>query len=491
MSTGNDAGIWDGLDASLEAMRAGWGIPGFGIAIIKDGKPAVQKGFGLADVANGIPVDTDTVFAIGSCSKAFTAAAAAMLVDRGLLDWDRPIQSYIPWFDLKDGYAGRHATTRDLLCHRTGLPRHDYGWYFSPASRREMVERLRHFEPNKSFRSTWQYQNMMYAVVGYLIEVISGQTWEDFVQAQIFDPLGMDCSSFRVGQPVPRGRYAKPYANAGGPVELPYYDFYKGQGESVIGPAGSINAPIGDMAKWLAFQLGNGCCEGGRLISPEVFREMHKPQMLQSVPLPWSEVSLPSYGFGWTVAGLRGHTIVYHTGNIDGFSALVGQLPSEGLGLVVLTNLNFNRFSEAVMYQVFDRALGVPEVDWDARLHTLFHDNNELSRKKRALVQREHTAPSHPLSDYAGVFSNPGYGEVTVSAGENGLAFSFHQCCGRLEHFHFDTFMAKESPINAPFTFSTDKRGDVCSFTVPLGEEDGMADILFQRIDAPAKGADA
>ncbi|MEW5901563.1 MAG: serine hydrolase domain-containing protein, partial [Acidobacteriota bacterium] len=177
---------------------AEWKVPGMAVAIVKDGQVILAEGYGLKDVKNNLKVTPQTIFAIGSSSKAFTATAMGILTDDGKLDWDKPVREYLPSFKLWDLFASERMTPRDLVCHRSGLPRHDVMWYNSPLSRKELFDRIQYLKPNKDFRANFQYQNLMFMTAGYLVGQLSGSTWEEFTKKKIFEPLGMNDSNFSV-----------------------------------------------------------------------------------------------------------------------------------------------------------------------------------------------------------------------------------------------------------------------------------------------------
>src|SRR5579885_1593422 len=186
----------EGIEDFVRRMLEEWKVQGCAVAIIKDGEILLSQGFGLRNTAEGLEVTPETLFPIASCTKAFTATSVALLADEGKLDWDTPVRKYLPSFRLFDSFATERMTPRDLVTHRSGLPRHDLMWYHSTRSRQELFDRLQYLEPSKDFRSLWQYQNLMYMTAGYLAGEVAGQSWEDLVQKRLFDPLGMTSSNF-------------------------------------------------------------------------------------------------------------------------------------------------------------------------------------------------------------------------------------------------------------------------------------------------------
>ena len=364
-----------------EELKA-WDQPSISVGIVKDGKVELAEGFGYANMDKQVKPDPDTLYQIGSCSKAFTAAAVAILVDRGILEWDKPVVSYMPWLRFKEPFTTANVTVRDLLCHRTGLPRHDAYWIDGPCTRKEMVKNLRNMQPGWSFRSHWCYQNTCIVAAGMLVEEMTGKTWEEFVKKEIFEPLGMTRSTFYVDAIEADANHATPYdrptpVELQGIREIPFLksdreDMAKGIG-APYGPAGSIMSTVNDMLKWVQFNLNNGRVGDKQLISEAAMKEMHKANMLMSEPLlmPCKEMDFFSYGMGWFVETYRGHVMVEHGGNINGFSALVTMIPDQKLGVVTLTNFNDSFDTYATTYEIIDRVLGVEGVPSEAILRAL------------------------------------------------------------------------------------------------------------------------
>src|SRR5215468_6078573 len=207
---------FNGFDGFVEQVMKDWKVPGLAVAVVKDGKVIYAKGFGYRDVKKGLKVTPDTLFAIGSCSKAFTATAMAILADEGKLDWDKPVRNYLPDLMLHDGYATEHIRPRDLVTHQSGLPRHDMVWYGSPLSRKELYDRLRYLEPSRPLHAKYQYNNLMFMTAGLLVERLSGVTWEQFVRTRILDPLGMKNTNFSVSDSEKSSDFAQPYSEVKG-----------------------------------------------------------------------------------------------------------------------------------------------------------------------------------------------------------------------------------------------------------------------------------
>ena len=287
-----------------------------------------------------------------------------MLADEGKLDWDTPVKEYIPSFKLYDSFATERLTPRDLVTHRSGLPRHDLMWYHSTHTRKELFDRLQYLEPSKDLRTLWQYQNLMYMAAGYLVGELSGQSWEEFAQQRIFEPLGMTSSLFSIDEARERPNCSRPYQEKKDEVlEIP---FYAAQG--AVAPAGAIVSSISDMSKWVLLHANKGKLGASQIVSEGQMAQMHSPQMVMPETNKYAELTNSTYGMGWFIHTYRGHHMAEHGGNIDGFSSLVTLLPQENIGIVVLSNMNGSGVPYILTYNVIDRLLALDEIPWNERL---------------------------------------------------------------------------------------------------------------------------
>lgn len=473
-------------DVVRDVMRE-WQVPGAAVAIAKNGHIVFAEGFGVRDVDKELPVTTGTLFGIGSTTKAFTTMGLALLADEGRLDWDAPVTTYLPSFKLHDPVASERITPRDLVTHRSGLPRHDMLWYGSTLTRQEMVERLRDLEPNKDFRAAWQYQNLMYLAAGHLSGHIAGQSWEAFVQERIFDRLGMTGSNFSVATSQEAADFSRPYQEKDGTVRvIPFRNIDQ------IAPAGAINSNLDDMASWLLLHLNHGKHDGAQFVSEGQLAQMHAPTVAMPDPGKYSELALPSYGLGWGIESYRGHTVVDHGGAIDGFRALVSLMPREQIGIVVFTNLNRVPVPEVLAYHAYDRLLGLEPLPWHERWRKEHLDQQtagERGKAKSETARVQDTRPSHPLTDYAGAFAHPGYGIVTIEhdgSRDASPLLRFNAFDGPLRHRHYDTFEFTFDlhDERIPVSFATDVQGAIASLAIPL--EPMVGDIVFRRQPPPA-----
>jgi CubicO group peptidase (beta-lactamase class C family) len=469
-----------GFPEFVEKLRQEWEVPGLAVGIVKDGKLIFAQGFGYRDVEKELPVTPKTLFAIGSCSKAFTAMAVAMLVEEGKVKWDEPVRTYLPDFTLYDEYATLHMTPRDLVCHRSGLPRHDGVWYGSSATRDEIFHRLAYLEPTEDLRDVWQYNNLMFMTAGYLVGKVSGTSWEKFTRARILDPLGMKRSNFSVTDSQKDEDFSQPYALKDDKVEkVPFRNIDN------IGPAGSINSCAEEMAGWLILNLGKGKFGEEQVVSESQAGGLHTPQMVIRSLGEYEESFMPAYAMGWLVGHYRGYQLLAHGGGIDGFISQVSFMPRQNIGVVVLTNLAPNSATSSIMFNAYDRLLGLPEIDWNARAQEQWKKAQEAQKKAkedRFAGRKEGTTPSHPLADYAGKYGNPGYGEAEIVLDGERLKVTYNSLSTYLEHFHYDVFIAADDSdyAGSKLTFVLDDKGDVEKVTTPFQE--GVKPIEFTRI---------
>lgn len=474
-----------GLGTAIEDARELWQAPGVAAAIVKDGEVVFREGFGTRSMDGNTPVDEHTLFTLASTSKAFVAVALGMLVDEGRLHWDDPVIEHLPDFRVADPYVTREVTVRDLLSHRTGVEPVDWLWIrgMDPDA---SLERLRHAEQAAGLRSMWIYNNMMYIVAGELVARVSGVPLPDFVRTRIFEPLGMREARF-----TRELASENPERVAGAHIlhEGKLHSVEPFRSESVLGAAG-IHASAADMTAWLKFLLDEGRAGGGRLLEPDTFAELFKPQMLAAeIIYPAAEEAAPhffGYGLGWFLQDYAGRLLAMHTGSLFGANALVALVPEEELGLVIFINADPIEYRHAFMYDVIDRFLGRDDTDWSRRLHARYAalEAEDRKQRERAAAERARgTEPSVPPAGYVGTYEHPliGDAEIRLEDGELGLLLA-PDAALRLEHWSYDTFEAV-SPGRADFrfrlTFSIGPDG------TPTGYEtaDGRR---FERVDDAA-----
>ncbi len=466
------------LDEYIEKTREDWKVPGIGVAIIEKDQVVHAKGFGFADLENERKVTPNTLFAIGSSSKAFTAASVCLLADQGKIDLDEPVITYLPDFQLHDEYATKKMTARDLLSHVSGLPRHDLVWYGSPKGRKDLYKVLKHLEPTHSFRGAWQYQNLMYMTAGVLIEEVSGKSWETFVEENFFKPLDMKSANFSVNAMKKAKDHALPYNEE--EEKLKKMDF---RNIDAIGPAGSINASVNEMANWVKMHVSGGTFNGEEVIGKASLKQSHRPHSI--VPGNASEeFSYTNYGLGWFITSYRGDLLLQHGGNIDGFSAMVAFMPMDSIGMVILTNKNGTGATSVIREAIADFMTGKDMIDWNSK--RLEQVKKAMERAEKASKEEdqnrvEGTKASHELTAYAGKYTHPAYGEIEVKEEDGKLAAITYAGDFPLSHYHYDIFELEFPTGNLKISFNTGMDGKIKSMEAPLEQALPDSPIVFEK----------
>jgi CubicO group peptidase (beta-lactamase class C family) len=468
-----------GFDAFVQRLMRDWKVQGVAVAIARNGEIIHSAGYGLRDVDRNLEVTPHTLMAIGSTTKTFTTAGVSLLVDDGLVSWDTPVRDYLPTFRLWDTFASERMTPRDMACHRSGLPRHDFMWYGSTAERADLFARLRHLEPTADFRTIWQYQNLMYMTLGYLTGEVSGMSWEDFVQKRIFDQLGMTGSTVTSTQAKESPDLSIGYRKKDNKVIS--MDLY--EGFHAVAPAGSIMSSVADMSQWLLVHLNNGKIGDRQFLSEAQVRELHKPQMVIEEG-KHAEMPHSAYGLGWFVQPYRGHNLIHHGGNIDGFSSMFALMPQDGVGVVILTNMDGTPLRDILMYNVFDRFIDGKQVPWNKRVQADFKEFEAAQKRGKEKTKSDRvprTRPSHPIENYAGTYSHPGYGPIKVELEDGKLTATYNNNRMSMKHYHYDVFEMTMERFGVTFkvTFQTDTRGNVHQLLAPL--EASLPERVFTR----------
>jgi len=474
------------FDEYVKRTMADWKVPGAAIVIVKDGKVILSKGYGLRDVKNNLRVTEETLFPIASITKSFTVATLGTLATEGKLDWDRPVREYLPDFRLYDEVLTARVTPRDLVTHRTGLPRHDGSWYRSGLTREEMYARLRYLEPDRDLRREFQYNNLMFMTAGYMAGKLNGSTWEEAVSKRIFEPLGMKSSNFDFGETFKSAKdVAHAYRKDDNEVahEAPIYE-----GDKALGPAGAIVSNLSDMTQYLLMYMNRGKHGDQQIISPGDVRQMISPQMVMRSSDLDPELGYPHYGMGLFVTTYRGHKYVNHGGNLDGYSLLLSFMPEDNIGTVILLNMDGSNLREVLSYNIMDRLLGLAPVDWNKRQlerYAAFKKADEDARTKNYVPRREETQFSHPIDEYIGEYSNPAYGSFFIEqAGDNKLTVTFHTMKSTAEHWHYDVWRVPHNPLDlmseTEVMFNTDWEGNIATLSSSM--EPSVKDIVFTKV---------
>jgi CubicO group peptidase (beta-lactamase class C family) len=476
-----------GFDAWIDAERAKWNVPGVSVAIVRGDETLLARGYGLRDREKSLPATGKTVFAIGSCTKAFTTFTMATLVDEGRLEWQKPVRTWMPEFALKDPVASERMTPVDLVTHRSGMPRHDLLWYNADASRKEMVGRLRDLDPNKDFRTDFQYNNAMFLTAGYLVERITGKSWEDAVRERIFAPLGMKAANFSVADSQKAPDFALPYEEREDKVQRLEF-----RNITNVGPAGSINASVEDLAAWMRVHLNGGKLGDRKILNASTVADLHTPVMETGRRInPLDPDVIPGgYALGWFTDTYRGFRRVQHGGNIDGFSALVVLVPQQNVGVAILVNMGGSGFPNVVARHALDWLLGLPAKDWSAERLGWKKEGRDVEKDghaKKATARREGTKPVHPTAEYAGEYEHSSYGVLKVAEAAGSLSMTYNAITTPLEHWHYEVWNGKkiegEKADNTfedmRLLFRTGFSGEVEAVEAPF--EPAVANIVFTR----------
>lgn len=474
-----------GLDTMVARVLKDWKAPGVSIAVVEKNKVIYTGGFGYRDLEKKLPVTENTLFAIGSCTKAFTSAMLGMLVKEGQLDLDKPVRNYLPELKFYNEHLNDQVTLRDMMCHRTGLPRHDYSWYGSTASRMELLKRIEFQEPTATLREKYQYNNFMFLSQGVVLEKLTGKSWELNIQEKIFNPLDMGQTVINVSGMEKSADHSLAYSliNDSFAMVIPYRNI------DAIGPAGSINSSAKDMSKWLITWINGGKYQGKEIIPLDYVKQAMTAQMITG-GLPSQEnpdVQNFGYGLAWGVGSYRGHYRVEHGGGIDGFISSTGFFPTDSIGIYVVSSTG--AVTTAIRNYISDKMLGLTYRDWHQQQREPF-----VKARFAALMTPPandtvgrivNTKPSLPLTGYKGKFTNGGYGSLEVSMAGEQLQAVYNGMVLPLQHKHFDLFRGRPDGAqfkDAPYTelfFAMGKDGSIKS--VALGLQPGLDDIVFEK----------
>ena len=491
-----------GLDSYVARAMKTFDVPGLSVAIVKDGKAVVAKGYGVKKMGEAAAVDENTLFGIGSNTKAFTTAALATLVDEGKISWDDPVYERLRGFQMYDPYVAHEMTIRDLLTHRSGMGLGEGDLLFWPHTtftREEIIYRLRFMKPASSFRSRFAYDNLLYIAAGQIIPAVAGKSWEDYVRERILLPLGMNITNLSNAAFKPGDNYAWPHSKLDGKLQV--IDFINLDN---AGPAGSINSSAAEMAKWVTLQLNRGKFPNtdARLFSERQSREMWSAQTILPAgerpgPLAALSAKFAAYGLGWGLRDYHGRKLVGHTGGVAGFVSRVMLVPEENLGVVILTNAEEGGAFDSILYHVLDHYFALPATDWI----TAFKDSRDTEEKMAMQVMIDFdkrpdvVKPSLPLNEYAGVYTDAWYGPATIRMEKDQLVFTLDhtpKAVADLQIWQYDTFKAhfRDRSIEDAFvTFALNPVGRVDHFTMiavsPLADFSfDYQDLYFKPVKA-------
>ncbi|MEX0314203.1 MAG: serine hydrolase domain-containing protein [Allomuricauda sp.] len=458
----------DSLDNYITKLIDEYKMPGIAIGVIHNDTVLFKKGYGTTKIENGLPVSSQTVFPILSCTKAFTATCLGILVDEGKLKWDDKVVKYLPSFKLSDPWITKEITIGDLLSHRSGLRAFDGDllWYSTNYSRNEVIEKIQYYPIIGNFRLDFNYQNVMYLVAGKIVEEVSDLTWDDFVKTRIFKPLGMSASSTSLSELQAASNYAHPHI-ADKPI-IP-------RSTDNAGPAGSINSTIDDMLQWLQMNLNEGKWNGHQILKKQTFQTITSPKMLLD------NKSLSSYGFGWNIDYENGQKVLYHGGGMPGYKSIMALFPEHKIGIVVLTN-KITMINEGLMNMISSYIIDPEKVDWseNRKYFTYFHYSWDTPTTLR-------TKPNLPdsFNKYIGLYKDDVYGLAKIKkVNETGvleLLPSKKMLSGQLYFENKSTFKVQFKDEFLPIgkvVFQLDEHQNIKAFRLDIPNDDFNFDNL-------------
>jgi len=458
--------ITDSLDQYIRRGITAWGIPGLAVAVVKEGSIVYAKGFGTTRVNGNTPVNEQTMFMIGSNTKAFTGLSLAMLQEAGKIRLSDKVTKWMPEFRLKDSLASREVNIIDLLSHRIGFEtfQGDFTYWTSNLSRQEVIRRMGRIDPVYSFRSKWGYCNAAFLTAGELVPRITGISWEAMVRDSILTPLNMNQTLMLSDEMMKSDHAASPHTLVDGTLkEIPVPDINN------LAPAASMSSNVTDMSKWLIANLNNGLVDGKQIIPARAFQSIRRPASIRNVdPRNKQETHFYLYGLGFEISDRDGKLVYSHTGAVDGFLSSLLFIPEENLGIVVLTNTDQNNLFLDLTYEIRDAFLGLPYKGFSDKSLKEFreyrHEADSRIDSLRNLVKLNNES-SLPLKAYAGTYTNEVYGTVNITIENKELVAHFSNHPGltaTLEHIRQDTFLCTYSNptfgiVEIPFEISGNK----------------------------------
>ncbi|WP_343303000.1 serine hydrolase [Chitinophaga niabensis] len=487
------------LDTLAETVLKNWHGAGFAVAVVEKDKVIYAKGFGYRDLEKKLPVTPNTQFAIGSCTKSFTSALVGLLAKEGKLDIDKPVRDYLPSLKFYDDKMNDQITLRDMMCHRTGLSRYDFSWFiFNSASKDSLLERIQYHEPSAPIRTKWQYNNWMFLAQGVVAEKLTGKSWEDNIEERFFRKLDMKNSNLTIDGLKQNAEPAIGYTvEDDRPKKMDYYNI------NGMGPAGSINSTVLDMSNWVITWINGGRFKGKEIMPASYVGGAMRTQMSMEGGVPNKaipDVHSVSYGLGWMLSSYRGHYLVEHGGNINGFSASTAFFPTDSIGIIILTNQNGSMITNIIRSEIADKLFGLKDIAWNK----YYLDKEKQIPKPKDTAAKEVVKGaeiSRPAQDFTGYYDNKGYGKFEIV--EKGDSLFVQLPDGNswyLLHYCYDIYdpvlVDKEKGVNAEnkypwrFTFRTDEQGNISTVSIPL--ESPVKPTIFTRVEkALALNADA
>ena len=470
----------------MEKVVKDWNAPGVGVGIVVKDKLVFAKGYGYRDYEKKLPFTPQTRLPIDGNTTLFTAVAAGMLVEEGKLTWDKPVRDSVPAIRFHNDFLNDNVTLRDMLAHRTGIADRNTIWYKSDLTRKELFERLHYLEPKEPLRQAFVWCSMMYAAAGYLIELQSGKTWEEFVRDRILRPLDMNATVYSVADMLKTDDYGAPFGAEPSSMEfrrVPYFELNAG-----VVPAFGIISNIQDMSHWVIALMNDGKYGDKQVIPADVLKATLEPAMAfpngEEEPPGFWDLQNRAYGMGRNTASYRGHLLTFEGwGALPDFYSHVAILPRERIGVIVfLIGNHWRHLIEPIRYNVCERLLGLDQTPWsDLNL-------KEITKYWKAVLEAQakagadrvpDTRASHPLADFAGEYEHPAYGVLRIVMKDGQLQFNFHHIQLPLSRFHYDRFDTPDDENEGLWSvnFLTNPDGEVGKAVMSLDGDD----VTFTR----------
>ncbi len=469
----------DKIDSYIQQAMQDWKMPGFAVAIVKNDSVIFAKGYGVRDIHKDERVDENTLFVIASCSKAFTTASLAILVDQGKINWDDPVTKYLPGFQMYDPWVTKEMSIRDLITHRSGLATFsgDFLWLSSNYTREEVIQRARYLKPTSSFRTKYGYQNIMFITAAEIVNAVTDTTWAEFVKSHILDKIGMNNTNTSYAELLKAGNASKAHYEKNGEMKI-YTDTQKDNAGGALG----LNSSVKDMAQWIRLQLNKGKWSDQRIFSERQANEMHSNQFA---------FGNANYGLGWYISYRNGKRTLNHGGGMPGMISDITIVPEEKFGFVLLSNLEVGMVA-AIRSYIFDLFTGVEPKDYNKTILENFAkrlDGYKKEYERREEVRVKDTNPSLPLEKYCGTYEDKMYGKAEVSLKDGQLFMQFLPSPtfrGELKHYHFDTFTIDwedEFLTRGWVKFDMNFNAEITKFTVevPNSPDFIFTELLFEK----------
>ncbi|MBS1765172.1 MAG: serine hydrolase [Bacteroidetes bacterium] len=480
----------DELDSIAKELMVDFNLPGLAVGIVRNDSILFAKGYGVREINKALPVDTNTIFGIGSISKSFTALTLGFLVNQGKINWDDRVKDYLPYFELYAPYVTENFTIRDLLTHRSGLNWTSGGtlWYHSDLSRTDVIKGLKYLKPISGFRDKPMCQNVMYLVADEIVKEVSGMTWDEFLKVNIFNKIKMKNSTSVSSEREANTNLARPHIWSDN-FEKIAVEQEKGDN---MAPAAFVYSSVNDMMNYMKLLLSDGVFERDTIVSKGIIDEIFKPQIIFPMFPPPVHNEFTSYGFGWWITPGNGHKIIDHSGGIDGMAANLVMIKDLNIGIIVLTNTD-ELAPFVLTFKLLEQVLNDKSYDLYASLKRYRESllaQEKSNKEKFEKPQISGAKPSLDLKLYAGIYNDKMYGDIIVNYNGGNLEVDFSHTPlfkAKLKHWHYDTFIVDWYDPRVPdgfITFNFNAKREITGITL---EQQNLLDVDFSELEIKKK----